>query len=135
MFDPIRYAQQIGIAGTCLALGIVLGADGNFLPSIKSDIEYSDLIAVILTALGVILAALAIFIAILAIFGWRTFEQRLKNHSINYFKEELGREGKLRTEFEELIVAIGHEGIEKFKRQEGIPLDDSNSQQEEQYDD
>jgi hypothetical protein len=135
MVDPIKYANRIGLGGACLAIGIVVGAERRSLPPIVPDIKYSDLIAVILSALGVILAVLAIFIAILAVFGWRTFEQRLKDHSINYFKEELGREGKLRSEFEDLIVAIGHEGIEKFKRQEGIPPDDPHSQQEERYDD
>jgi hypothetical protein len=81
------------------------------------------------------LSALAIFIAILAIFGWRTFEDRLKTHSIDYFKEELSKNGKLRSEFEELIVKIANSGIESYKKQEGIPPDNPMAGREEPYND
>jgi hypothetical protein len=38
MFDPLERAGQIGLAGVCLAGGIVIGADHTKLQPLKIDI-------------------------------------------------------------------------------------------------
>ena len=51
--------------------------------------------------------------------GWTTIENKLRDHSVNYFKDQLKKNGQLRNELEELIEAIAYEGIDNFKPQSG----------------
>lgn len=87
----------------------------NSTPSM--DLKYIDFISITLTALSLMITVLGFFVAAASVIGWTTIENKLRDHSVNYFKEELGKDGKLRAEFEELISAIAYEGIENFRAQ------------------
>lgn len=84
------------------------------------DITYADFLSITLTALGVMITILGFFVAAAGVLGWTTLENKLKSHSVDYFKEQLKENAKLRREFEELIVKVAHSGIESFKAQKGI---------------
>lgn len=81
------------------------------------NIDYQDFVSISLTALGLMLTILGFFVAAASVIGWTTIENKLRDHSVTYFTEQLSKNGKLRGEFEEMIAAIAYEGVENFKAQ------------------
>lgn len=49
------------------------------------------------------------------VIGWSTMESKLKSHSVEYFSEQLAKDGPLRKELEQLIVDVASSGIERLK--------------------
>ena len=76
-------------------------------------IEYVDVVVIVLAALSIMITVLGIFIALLGVVGWATFESKLKDTSLDYFREQMARGGSLREEFERLLVQISLEGVER----------------------
>lgn len=80
-------------------------------PISGNDIGYVDFITISLTALSLMITILGFFIAAAGVIGWATLENKLREHSVSYFKAQLSENGELRNEFEKLIIKITHSGI------------------------
>jgi hypothetical protein len=83
---------------------------------IKTDVSYTDFISITLTALGLMITVLGFFVAAAGVIGWATLESKLKEHSFGYFSEQLGKEGPLRKDLEQLFSDIAYAGIEGLKQ-------------------
>lgn len=70
-------------------LAILIFVEHDIAITMSSDIKYTELISVILTALGVILAALAVFLGAIALYSWRNFDSRVKGHVEEYLEQFL----------------------------------------------
>lgn len=79
------------------------------------DLSYVDFLSITLTALSLMITVLGFFIAAASVIGWNTIENKLRDHSVSYFRDQLKKDGQLRNEFEDLISAMAYEGIENFK--------------------
>lgn len=84
-------------------------------------IEYFDLLMVVLTVLSIMITVLGLGLAVLGVIGWATFESKLRDHSFSYFASELGKDGKLRREFEALIVETSLRGVESVDAPQSQP--------------
>lgn len=100
----------------------------------SNDLSYSDFLSITLTALSLMITVLGIFVAAASFIGWTTIENKLRDHSVTYFQDQLSKDGKLREEFEQIISHIAYEGIENFKTQRGISNRD-NDREDEEYND
>lgn len=60
------------------------------------DLQYSQLIAIILSALGAILTALAIFLAILGVLGWNGIARGVRSRASEFLDEGFGEGGDIR---------------------------------------
>lgn len=89
MRDPVSIAKIFYFIVIGAVLAVIIFVDHDIAITIKADIEYSDLIAVVLTALAVILAALAVFLGALALFSWRNFGSRVRSHVEDYLADFL----------------------------------------------
>lgn len=132
IFKFIIFAIIAGLSGGLVTL--LLHAVGVAQPVGRNDLTYADFISIMLTALGLMITVLGFFVAAAGVIGWTTLENKLKDHSVTYFKEQLSKNGKLREEIEQLIVGIAHEGIGQYKKDNNI--NDKNKQvDDEEYDD
>lgn len=102
-------AALLGVA-ILLLFGIVLSQ--LMVAHAPPKIAYFDLLMVILTVLSVMITGLGLGLAVLGVIGWATFEAKLRDHSFSYFAAELGKDGKLRREFEALIIETSLKGVE-----------------------
>jgi hypothetical protein len=75
----------------------------GFEPS-KSQMQYSDLVAVLLTGIGVILATLAVFIGVAAVWGYSQFQKMTQEASAAHL-EKLLSSGKFKDGIDALIVS------------------------------
>lgn len=66
--------------------------------------SYSDLAALLLTAVAIIVTVLGVFIAILAFWGYSQFRRSSKSAAVQFVKAEL-ENGKIRKEISEIVVA------------------------------
>lgn len=97
-----------------VALGLFIATASRLLASAApSAIDFVDVVVIVLAALSIMITVLGIFIALLGVVGWATFEAKLRDSSLDYFKEQLGRDGPLRQELESLLVEISLEGVER----------------------
>ena len=80
------------------------------------DISYADFLAITLTALALMITILGFFVATAGVIGWTTLENKLKDHSTSYFKDQLSKDGDLRAELEDLFAEIAYEGVEEYKK-------------------
>jgi len=113
-----KFLALMFVAGLSAAVATIIYHSAlapNATPSM--DLKYVDFISITLTALSLMITVLGFFVAAASVIGWTTIENKLRDHSLTYFKEQLSKDGKLRTEFEELIAAIAYEGVENFKAQ------------------
>ena len=99
-----------------------------------NDLTYGDFLSITLTALSLMITVLGIFVAAASFIGWTTIENKLRDHSVTYFQDQLSKDGKLREEFEQIISHIAYEGVENFKTQRGM-TDKPNNVEEEDYND
>lgn len=77
-----------------------------------------ELVTVVLTALSVMLVILTIFLAALGFVGLSTLNERLREHSKNYFYEEL-KEGQPAFEMlKEAVRNVMYKGIDPILPQE-----------------
>ena len=90
----------VGIGGV-LAYGTVYGIsllapftvnNGN-----THQIEYTDLVSIMLTGVSIILAALGFVVALLAFIGWNSIGERVSSLSTKLFHASLTDEGELRS--------------------------------------
>lgn len=88
---------------------------GVSLPADTVDVSYADFLSITLTALSLMITVLGIFVAAAGVIGWSTMESKLKSHSVEYFSEQLAKDGPLRKELEQLIVDVASSGIERLK--------------------
>lgn len=79
------------------------------------DLSYVDFLSITLTALALMITILGFFVAAAGVIGWATLEAKLRDHSINYFKDQLSKDGDLRNELEEFIAEIAYTGVEQYK--------------------
>jgi amino acid transporter len=78
----------------------------------SAEIGGVELVTVVLTALSVMLVVLTIFLAALGFIGLSTLNERLREHSKNYFNEEL-REGQPAFEMlKEAVRNVMYKGID-----------------------
>lgn len=103
----------IGLLIVAALLTFSLAGSRMLAQAAPSKIEYVDVVIIVLTALSIMIMVLGIFIALLGVIGWATFESKLKETSLAYFKEQLAKGGPLRSEFERLIVQISLEGVQR----------------------
>ena len=81
----------------------------------RADISYADFLSITLTALSILLTVVGLFLAALAVVGWTSFETKLKDHSAEYFSAQLGKNGPIRRELEDLITEIAFKGVEELR--------------------
>lgn len=124
VFKYIILALFAGISGAVVTVLLHIGVAPETIAA--DDITYADFLSITLTALGLMITVLGFFVAAAGVIGWTTLESKLRSHSIEYFQDQLKKDAKLRKEFEEIIIKIGHEGIENFKAQNGIALQPQN---------
>lgn len=67
------------------------------------EMEYSDLVAIILTAIGVILAVLAVFIGVLAVWGYSQFERMTSAASAAHIEKML-KDGPFSKKIDDTII-------------------------------
>ncbi|WP_417840177.1 hypothetical protein [Tritonibacter scottomollicae] len=77
----------------------------------KSQINYSDFIAIILTAVTVVLGALGFVVAILAFVGWNSIQGRVEEQTERVIAESLEENGELK----ELVKASLKKGGTLYK--------------------
>jgi len=120
-FIALCIVAAVAAAGTTLALHFVGISDGA-----ESDISYAEFLSVTLTALSIMITVLGLFVAAAGVIGWSTLENKLRSHSVEYFTNQLSKEGPLRQELEELFTSIAYTGIEGLKQshKEDRPYDD-----------
>lgn len=116
IFKFLAHAFVAGLAGAIVTIFYHSSLKPGTTPSL--DLNYVDFLSITLTALSLMITILGFFVAAASVIGWSTIENKLKDHSITYFKEQLSKDGNLRSEFEELISAIAYEGIENIKAQQ-----------------
>lgn len=117
VFKFIALAIVAGLAASITTMFYHVSFAPGATPSM--DLKYVDFLSITLTALALMITVLGFFVAAASVIGWTTIENKLRDHSVNYFKDQLKKDGKLRTELEELIESIAYEGIENFKPQTG----------------
>lgn len=98
-----------------------------------ADVSYADFLAITLTALALMITILGFFVATAGVIGWTTLENKLKDHSTSYFKDQLSKDGELRAELEELFADIAYGGVEEYKK--SIANDEGQSLEESEYND
>ena len=118
LFKFLILALVAGVAGAIVTVLLHLGVAPATVSA--DDLSYADFLSITLTALALMITVLGIFVAAAGVIGWTTLENKLRSHSMEYFQQQLKKDAKLRKEFEEIIIKIGHEGIENFKSQKGI---------------
>jgi hypothetical protein len=120
----VKVRKVVGGAIALLAIltfAILVVAGSRIIVSAApAKIEYVDVVTIVLAALSIMITVLGIFIAILGVVGWATFESKLKDTSLQYFREQLSQGSPLRAEFEKLLVQISLEGVEKADAPESV---------------
>ena len=84
----------IGIAYACWMLApftLTQGHAGSF-----KQIDYADLIALLLTGVTVVLGALGFVVAILAFVGWNSIQGRVEDQTERLIEESLQEDGELK---------------------------------------
>jgi hypothetical protein len=110
-------------ATICVALGTLIGGSVNVRWNGAVEISSVDLVTIILTALGVMLAILTIFLAVFGFIGWTAINERLREHSMSYFTNEL-QEGKPSYELLRSVVrSVVYEGISPVPDEEPYSAD------------
>lgn len=132
IFKFIVLALVAAMTGAAVTVIFHLGIAPSSISS--NDISYADFLSITLTALALMITILGFFVAAAGVIGWTTLENKLRSHSIEYFQEQLKKDATLRRELEDLIIKVGHSGIENFKFQKGIEGKDSNSEEEDYND-
>ncbi|MGB3805815.1 MAG: hypothetical protein WA936_01310 [Erythrobacter sp.] len=133
LFKFFSFAVIAGLAGAGVTLIFHVGVASP--PGAGADITYADFLAITLTALALMITVLGLFVAAAGVIGWSTIESKLRDHSVNYFKDQLGKDGDLRAEMEKLIVNIAHNGIDSYKAREAIPNRKEQETEDADYDD
>lgn len=118
LFKWLILALIAGVSGAVVTVALHMGIAPESLTA--DDLSYSDFLSITLTALGLMITVLGFFVAAAGVIGWTTLESKLRSHSIEYFQEQLQKDGSLRQELEEIIVKIGYAGVENFKAQKGM---------------
>lgn len=118
VFKFLALAFVAGLSGAVTTLIYHIASARGSTPSL--DLSYVDFLSITLTALSLMITVLGFFVAAASVIGWTTIENKLRDHSVNYFKDQLKKDGQLRNELEELIASIAYEGIENFKPVEKI---------------
>ncbi|GAA4821725.1 hypothetical protein GCM10023232_18760 [Sphingosinicella ginsenosidimutans] len=116
VFKFLALAFIAGLSGAIATFIYHIALARGATPSL--DLSYVDFISITLTALSLMITVLGFFVAAASVIGWTTIENKLRDHSVSYFKDQLKKDGQLRTEFEGLIASIAYEGIENFKPHE-----------------
>lgn len=76
------------IAGFSGAVVTALFHMGSAVPPVSGDdVTYVDFISITLTALALMITILGFFVAAAGVIGWTTIENKLRDHSVKYFKE------------------------------------------------
>ncbi len=99
------------------------------------DLSYVAFLSITLTALGLMITILGFFVAAAGVIGWTTLETKLRDHSMTYFKNQLSKDGELRTELEELFADIAYEGVEKYRNEGKNGEADANPEEDRDYHD
>lgn len=90
----------VGIGGA-LAFGIVQAVSLLMPFSVTNgathEVEYTDLISIMLTGVSIILAALGFVVALLAFIGWNSIGNRVSSIATKLFHDSLNDEGDLRS--------------------------------------
>lgn len=125
MAKLFKFAALALIAGICgaavtIALHLWAPSGGPAAAAVAADVTYTDFLSITLTALAIMITVLGIFVAAAGVIGWATLENKLRDHSLAYFKEELGENGKLRSDLEKLFVDIAYNGVDNYKAQKGL---------------
>ncbi|MGQ7829398.1 hypothetical protein [Altererythrobacter sp. Z27] len=132
IFKFLALAVIAGFAGAAVTVLFHIGVASP--PVAAADITYVDFLSITLTALALMITILGFFVAAAGVIGWTTIENKLRDHSVRYFKDQLSKDGDLRIEIEELIVNIAHNGIQNYKSQKGM-VDTSHDSEDEEYND
>lgn len=106
--------------GVLVSIGLIvfsLAASRLLAESAPPVIRYTDVVVIVLTALSLMITMLGIGLAVMGVIGWATFESKLRDSSLTYFAEQLGKDGPLRRELESLLIEISLQGVEKAPSQ------------------
>jgi hypothetical protein len=111
----------LGALAVLTTLGLVVfvvAASALLRESAPTEIKYTDVVVIVLTALSLMVTILGVGLAVMAVIGWATFESKLRDSSFSYFAEQLGKDGPLRRELESLLIEISLKGVEKAPGQQ-----------------
>ena len=112
----LKFLALAFVAGLCGAI-VTMVYHSSLAPGATPslDLKYVDFVSITLTALSLMITVLGFFIAAASVIGWTTIETKLRDHSVSYFKDQLKKDGPLRTELEIIIAAVAYEGVESLK--------------------
>lgn len=118
MRSAAKFAAMIVAAVSCVGLGSILGGSLNISWRGELAINPVELVTIILTALSVMLAILTIFLAVFAFVGISAINEKLREHSMNYFTNEL-QDGRPAFDLLRRVVRnIVYEGIDPITDEE-----------------
>jgi hypothetical protein len=106
-----RFLLCFAAAAACIALGVAIGGALNVTWSDKFEISSVDFVTVVLSSISVLLTLLTIFLAVFGFIGWRTINDRVRDHSLTYLGNEL-QEGKpMFTLIQKAVIDEVYKGV------------------------
>ena len=115
MFRKLWKYVAIGLGAlVCAGLGAAFGSKINISWGGSADIGAVELATVVLAAVSVILVVLTIFLAALGFVGLATINNRLKDHSRNYFDENLKKGKPAFAMVEEVVREVLYSGVDSI---------------------
>jgi amino acid transporter len=119
-----KYSVLAAFVFLCAYFGAAIGKNVDIKWEGSSEIGGVELVTVVLTALSVMLVILTIFLAALGFIGLSTLNERLREHSKNYFNEELKEGRPAFGMLKEAVRDVMYKGIDPILPQEDDLGDD-----------
>lgn len=94
----------------CFIIAYVAGDGGYSLP----NLDYSDFLTVLFTAITLILSMLAVIVGVMAFIGWQGFHSNVQRLTHKFIREGFDEGGELREILREEVDAIATSGIESI---------------------
>lgn len=98
-------------ATTCVAIGTAIGGSLHLNWNGSGSINSVDFVTIILSSVSVLLTILTIFLAVFGFVGWSFINDRLREHSMNYFSTELKEGTPSFAMLREVVREVVYEGI------------------------
>jgi|3_EtaG_2_1085321.scaffolds.fasta_scaffold51613_2 hypothetical protein len=105
----------------CIGIGVMLTASFHVTWKAQIDINPAEFITIILTAVSVMLVILTIFLAVFGVIGIASINERLREHSMNYFTNEL-KDGRPAFDLLKRVVRnVVYEGVDPIPEDSAGP--------------
>jgi hypothetical protein len=109
--NRISLPAAAAIIAACALSGVIGGAVTRWFSPSSFSVSYVDFISITLSALGVLITTLGIFIAILSVLGWRSIEDKLRDHSAEFVNNELREGAPLYKAIMQTVREAAYDGI------------------------